>query len=204
MPTSILQPDQLKRILRRRRACGSDRYDEVWNGVYVMSAIADNEHLKPAFDLASAVKQAMGEDDRVQVFAGTNVSDQPEKWRRNYRCPDVAIFLPGNPAQDRKSHWLGGPDFAVEVISPYDRSRKKFDFYAKVGVREFLLVDRKPWCLELYRRADLRWDMVGKSNLENPAQLSSTVVPVSFRLIPGTARPRIEVVAAAGSRVWLA
>ena len=82
---------------------------------------------------------------RCEFFPGCNVSDQPERWKRNYRCPDVAVFLPGNPAEDRGTHWYGGPDFAAEVHSRFDRSRKKFGFYAKVGVRELLLVDRHPW-----------------------------------------------------------
>ena len=92
---------------------------------------------------------------QFKVFAGCNVSDQPKRWKRNYRCPDVAVFLPGNPAEDRKTHWFGGPDFAVEIISRFDRSREKFGFYKSVGVRELLLVDRHPWALELYR-ADAR------------------------------------------------
>ena len=62
---------------------------------------------------------------RIRIFPGCNVSDRPKRWKKNYRCPDVAVFLPGNPAEDRETHWFGGPDFAVEILSPYDRSREK-------------------------------------------------------------------------------
>jgi Uma2 family endonuclease len=133
------------------------------------------------------------------------VSDRPRRWKRNYRCPDVAIFLPGNPAEDRGTHWFGGPDFAVEIISPYDRSRQKFDFYAKVGVRELLLVVRRPWSLELYRRVDKQFDLVGKSEpaLDSPL-LSSEVLNLGFRLVPESKRPRIEISQAEQNLCWFA
>src|SRR5262249_46987083 len=91
---------------------------------------------------------------------------------------------------------FGGPDFAVEIMSPHDRSREKFGFYAKVGVgvRELLLVDRRPWQLELYRRDQGRWDLVGQSGLDPTANaLRSLVLPLTYRLILGPRWPRIEV-----------
>ncbi len=149
MKLMIDNPHQVKRIIRRRRLMGGDRYDEVWDGVYVMAPLADNVHQEIGTDLAAAFKQCHCDPARLIAIAPSgNISDQPDDWRKNYRCPDLAVFLQGNPAEDRESHWLGGPDFAVEVISPYDRSRKKFEFYAKVGVHELLLVSRKPWRLE--------------------------------------------------------
>lgn len=203
MPRLIVPPDQFKRMLRRRRSMGGDRYDEVWNGVYVMSPLADNEHQRLGLDLAVAFRAAGLEAPHAQVFLGTNFSDRPEDWRRNYRCPDVAVFLPGNPAQDRGTHWLGGPDVAVEIVSPGDRSRKKFAFYHKLGVRELLMVDRRPWRLELYRRGDEGWTRIGASTAESPGSLVSAVIPLTFRMHPGSPRPVIEVSRADGTRSWL-
>jgi len=188
-----LEPGELKRLIRRRRRSGGDRWDEVWDGVYVMPPLADNDHQRLGLELSIALRSALGTDERIPIFAGCNVSDQPKRWRRNYRCPDVAVFLPGNPAEDRGSHWFGGPDFAVEAMSRFDRSREKFGFYAKVGVRELLLVDRRPWQLELYRRENLRWDLVGRLSLDDPQVLSSQVLPLTYRLITGATRPKIEV-----------
>ncbi|MDR3638238.1 MAG: Uma2 family endonuclease [Isosphaeraceae bacterium] len=195
----VLDRDEQKRLIRRRRAMGGDRFDEVWNDVYIMSPDVDNEHQRAATKLAGVLDRALGEREDIQVFAGTNVSDRSERWKKNYRCPDVAVFLPGNPAQDRGTHWLGGPDFAVEIISPNDRSRKKFEFYAQVGVRELLLVARKPWRLELCRRHETEWAFVGKSDLEQPNVLASEVLALSFRLVEGPRRPRIEVTSADGA-----
>lgn len=203
MPHVILQPDQFKRILRRRREMGGDRYDEVWDGVYVMSPLADNEHQWLSGELYFVFRDALSAIEKIRVYPAINVSDQAEDWRKNYRCPDASVFLPGNPAKDRGSHWLGGPDFAVEILSPRDRARKKFDFYGKVGVRELLFVERRPWRLELYRHGDDGWTTVGHSTADEPLQLPSKVLPLSFRLIAGERRPTIEVISDDGERTWL-
>jgi Uma2 family endonuclease len=199
-----LEPSELRRLIRRRRRTGGDRFDEVWDGVYVMAPLADNEHQSLGFDLAVAFKDALDLGKLVKIFPGCNVSDQPERWKRNYRCPDVAIFLPGNPAQDRKSHWYGGPDFAVEIISRFDRSRKKFGFYKSVGVRELLLVDRNPWALELYRVDNADWVLVGRADLQNSRDaIASELLGLTLQLIPGDPRPEIEIVRKETGGKWL-
>jgi Uma2 family endonuclease len=188
-----LEPGELKRLIRERRDSGADRWDEVWDGVYVMPPLADNEHQRMGLDLAIDIRNALGPDERIQIFAGCNVSDQPKRWRRNYRCPDVAVFLPGNPAEDRRSHWFGGPDFAIEILSPFDRSREKFGFHAKVGVRELLLVDRRPWQLEIHRLEGDRFARTGRSNLDDSIALPGQILPLTYRLVHVLTRPRIEV-----------
>lgn len=204
MPMVLINRDQLKRVIRRRRLMGADRFDEVWNGVYVMSPIANNEHQFVAGKIYTALEQAMAGVAGALVFPAINVSDLQEKWRKNYRCPDAAVFLSGNPAVDKGAYWFGGPDFVVEVISPYDRSRKKLDFYAKVGVRELLLVDRKPWSLELYCLIGGELKLIRKITPDSPQPLTSEVLPLSFRLIPGESRPGIEMTHTADARKWLA
>jgi Uma2 family endonuclease len=203
MKMVILDPEVTRELIRRRRRLGIDRYDEVWDGVYVMSPLADIEHQYLGTQLALAVHQAIGGRTSGLVFAGVTVSDQPEKWKKNYRCPDVAVFLRGNPAQDRRTHWLGGPDFAVEVLSPYDRSRRKLGFYAHVGVRELLLVNRRPWALELFRLENGVLNPVGRVTPDQPNSLISEVLPVSFRLLAGTDRTEIEVTRTDGTQTWL-
>ena len=198
----IVLKDDFRRLLRDRRRMGGDRYDEVWNGVYVMSPIADNEHQGLGTNLVYAFKSALPESPDLFVFQGTNVSDRTEDWRKNYRCPDVAVFLPGNPAEDRGSHWLGGPDFAIEILSRGDRSRKKFDFYKNVGVRELLLVSRRPWRLELYRSEGDDWTLVGTSSSTASEVLASDVLSMTFRLVSGEPRPTIEVARADRTRTW--
>lgn len=199
-----VDPIELARLIRERRESGGDRYDEVWDGVYVMSPLADNEHQELGFDLAAVIKLALGPAARARIFPGCNVSDRPRGWKKNFRCPDVAVFLPGNPAEDRRTHWYGGPDFAVEILSPYDRSREKLDFYGKVGVRELLLVARRPWSLELHRHDEQGWSPAETFDLASGRVLPSAVLPLSFRLVDGPTRPRIEVRKSDGGQHWLA
>jgi len=198
-----VEPGELRRIIRQRQQSGGDRYDEVWDGVYVMSPLADNEHQLIGFRLATVIATALG--TLAQVFPGCNVSDRPKRWQKNYRCPDMAVFLPGNPAEDRLTHWYGGPDFAAEIMSRHDRSREKFDFYFKVGVRELLLVDRRPWRLELYRRDTSQWNTVGHSAVDDASAsiLRIEVLQLGFRLVKGTARPQIEVSRKSPKARWL-
>jgi len=192
-----------KALIRDRRERGADRHDEVWNGVYMMSPDPDNDHQSIGLYFSIACISATEKIVGRQVFHGCNVTDRSDHWSKNFRCPDDAVFLPGNPAVDMKTRWFGGPDFAVEVISPGDRSRKKFGFYAKVGVRELLLIGRKPWLLELYRLDDGELKLVGKSSPDSREAFVSQVLPISLRLLPGDPRPTIEVTQTEDARQWL-
>jgi Uma2 family endonuclease len=180
-----------ERIRAERKAAGTDRWDEVWDGVYILMPLPNDEHqeILTQFSAILAVLADLPADSEVR--AGVNVSDR-ENWTKNYRCPDVVVFLPDTSAVNHDTFWLGGPDFAVEVVSPDDRSREKLDFYARVGVRELLLIDREPWSLELYRLHNARLEPAGRSTIEAPEAIRSEVVPLSFRLIPGEDRLRIE------------
>jgi Uma2 family endonuclease len=203
MALVVLDPSVEERLKAEREASGADRYDEVWEGVYMMAPLANNEHQDLQFELATAIKQAVGRAGPARIHTGANVSDRDDDWERNYRIPDVLVVFPGGAARDCGTHWCGGPNFCVEIASPGDRSRDKLAFYAGIGVRELLLVDRDPWMLELYRLSGGRLESVGRSDLSKPDSLASSVVPASFRLIPGKTRPAIEVVHRDGVQRWL-
>jgi Uma2 family endonuclease len=203
MTMLVLDPAEEKRLKAERKLTGADRFDEVWEGVYVMAPLANNEHQVFATQLGFAIQGVVPWPEAGTTFIGCNVSDREKGWKKNYRCPDVAAFLKGNPAKDCDTHWFGGPDFAVEVVSPGDRSREKLDFYAKVGVRELLIVDRKPWRLELYRLTDRQLRLVGACTPKQPAVLTSEVLPLTFTLQPAKPRPRLLVTTADGAREWL-
>ena len=197
MPLIVCDPQVEKRLIARRKKLGLDRYDEVWDGVYVMSPLPNPEHQELIGDFVAALKAFIPRAEG-RVYPGLNVSDRGKGWRKNYRCPDVAIYLKDNPVKEYKAHFCGGPDWAAEIVSPGDRSREKFDFYAKIGVRELLVIDREPWALELYvlKRKSLK--LVGRSTSEDQAPLSSTLFPITFRLLPGEPRPLIEVATSGG------
>lgn len=193
----------LTSVIRERQKNGSDRFDEVWNGVYVVSPLANNEHQSLVTQLAAVLSASVQWASHGTVFAGVNVSDQEEDWRQNYRVPDVAVFLNDTRATNQGTHWFGGPDFAVEIVSPNDRTREKLDFYASVGTRELLIIDRDPWVLELYRLQNDQLALVDRSTTDNGTPLVSDTVPLTFRLIAGETRPNIDVVHKDGEPRWL-
>src|SRR4051794_28174820 len=117
MATLILDPDVEESLLAERKKSGADRYDEVWEGVYHVSPLAGDEHQGLVAHLTGVFYITIDLPGLGCVRAGVNVSDRKGNWKKNYRIPDVAVFLAGTSAQNRGAYWLGGPDFAVEIAS---------------------------------------------------------------------------------------
>jgi Uma2 family endonuclease len=184
MAMYVVDPYRERRIKTERKSSGTDRLDEVWDGVYFMPPLPNNEHQFFQIQMALALQSALGSLDQGTVYPGVNVSDREKGWQKNYRCPDVAVILPGCKAKNCGTHWFGGPDFAVEILSPKDRSREKLPFYSSVGVRELLLMDRQPWSLELFQLQGKDLISSGRSTIGRPVILASSILPVSFRLVP--------------------
>jgi Uma2 family endonuclease len=191
------------RLIAERRATGADRYDEVWDGEYVMSPMANNEHQQLAGVLTAIFTQIVGVGEGIWCQPGANVSDQETAWTTNFRCPDVVVVLPGCHAVNRDTHWFGGPDLVVEIVSEGDASYEKFEFYSKIAVREALIIDRDPWSLEMYRLNEAgELALVGRSDLEQAGSVQSEVIGAELRLIKRKPRPRIEVNELKTGRIW--
>jgi hypothetical protein len=88
------------------------------------------------------------------------------------------------------------------VVSKYDRSRRKLDFYASIGVREVLLVNRAPWRLDLYRLKAGELELAATSQPDGEEAVESEVLGLSFRLAPAESRPRIEIDDPQKNRHW--
>ena len=201
--TTLITDRHLERsLIRRRRMRGADRFDEVWEGVYVMNAYPNLEHQDLVGRLTYLLQYLIVDPGLGRVQPGCNISDRPLKWKENYRCPDVAVFLKETKAISKRTHWLGGPDLAIEIISPNDRSREKLEFYAKAGTRELLLLDRDPWSLELYRFENGLPELVQRADVANGGVVETNVVPLLWRLVAGTERPLLEVSMKDGSKRW--
>jgi Uma2 family endonuclease len=198
----ICDPDLIEQLKAERQRLGLDKRDEMWDGDYVVSPMANNEHERITKLLWLAFYSVIDARGLGESCTPINLSDRDEGWTQNYREPDLSVYLNGNPARDHGTHWEGGGDFVVEILSPGDPARRKREFYAKVGVREFLIVDRNPWALELYRAGHGRLDLVGTSTPEGSEVLASEVLPLAFRLVPGEERPRIEVARLDGADRW--
>lgn len=197
MPTLVCDEIIEERLLAERAASGADRYDEVWEGIYMMAPMPNDEHQQIVNRLAAVFQEVIDWPELGHVRPGINVSDRKEDWRQNYRVPDVAVFLESGMAENCDAFWFGGPDFAVEVISPGDQTREKIDFYSKVHVRELLLIDRQPWELQLLRLQGGRLVTVAAGKVEGVA-IASEVLPFQFSLHTAPKRPSIQVVHPSG------
>ena len=203
MATIIRDADLERRLISERQRIGADKYDEVWEDVYMMAPAPNIEHQQIVMRLTIALDQIINETQMGEVFPGVHVSDREDDWKTNYRVPDVAVFLNGGQAINRETHWYGGPDLTIEVISPDDQAREKISFYSAIGVRELLLISRDPWQLELLRNIDGALLNVKVSDLESGQPISSEVVPLSFRLVQGEPRPQIEARSQHSGQAWL-
>ncbi|HEY3395842.1 MAG TPA: Uma2 family endonuclease [Lacipirellulaceae bacterium] len=186
---------------QERAAAGSDRWDEVWEGTYMMAPLPNIEHQELVGAFVDVLREVVPRSRGI-VLPGTNVSDRETGWEFNYRCPDVAVYLSESRAKNCRTHWCGGPDFAVEIVSPDDMVRDKIPFYGKVAMRELLIVDRDPWRLEMLRLSGKKLKSVGISSVKRGRSLPSRVLPLGFRLIGGKLRPMIEVTRSTDDKIW--
>jgi Uma2 family endonuclease len=202
MATLITDPSLEQQLRAEREASGADRFDEVWEGIYMMAPMPNNEHQQMVTRLSSILQEVVGWSGEGEVCAGVNLSDREKDWNQDYRVPDIAVFLASGDAQNRGTHWQGAADFLVEVISTDDSTREKLPYYASLGVRELLLIDRDPWAVELYRLGDGQFEPVGVSKLDDDQVLHSEQGPLAFRLVAGDDRPVVEVSLAGGEKQW--
>jgi Uma2 family endonuclease len=198
----IVDPAEIAEVKARRVGAGEWSREEMWDGVPYMPPMPNNEHQLLTLRLASAFAEIVGWDRGDQALPAVNVSDRADGWPQNHRGPDGVVYLAGNPAIDHGTHWQGGPDFLVEIMSPGEEPTAKFGFYAAVNTREVLIVDRYPWAVELFRLRDGALVSAGRSDLSNPAEVTSGVLPLAFRLVPGEPRPRVGVRHTGTGQTW--
>jgi Uma2 family endonuclease len=191
-----------QRLIEERQASGADQHDEVWEGVYFMPPLANDEHQGILSGFVAILEFLLGWPGLAKVRPGVNLAGFQEDWKRDYRAPDVVVFLQDTRAQLFDIFWRGAADFVIEVVSPGDRTREKVPFYSKIGVRELLIVDRQPWRLELLLHNGNRLVKAAESTAPHGDVIASRVVPLQFRLIPGEDRPMIEVVHPETGRRW--
>lgn len=193
MATFISDPKFEEELQAQRAATGADRFDEVWEGVYMMAPLPNNEHQELVMELGAILREAIDRAAGDRVYPGVNLTDAPDDWTRNFRAPDLVVFLGGTTAENRGAFWTGPADLVVEIVSPGDRTREKLPFYERIGSRELLIIDRDPWQLEFYRLREGKLHCVGKSGLADAAVLASAVLPISLQLVAGPKRPQVLV-----------
>jgi Uma2 family endonuclease len=153
------RPPELEQWLERRRRAGADRFDEVWEGRYVVAPDPHSNHGAVQLELAPLLKAAarrLGLRPALTFNLG-----RPD----DFRIPDAGL-LPGPPGV-----WHATAVLVVEVLSPEDMTFDKLDFYAAHGVRELLVLDwqdRSVRCFALQdgRAERDRSDVLGMSTAE--------------------------------------
>ena len=203
MTMLIEDPWLEEKLKEQRRAWGSDHHDEVWEGVYFMAPLPDNEHQEIIFEFSCALRAAIHVPGLGDVLPGVNIAASADDWEHDYRVQDVIVFMAGTAAENHHDFWTGAADFVIEITTPGDRTYEKMAFYSRIGVRELLIVNHRPWALELYRHQAGSLRKAGQSTLERPEVLSSEKLPLEFRLIAGEERPRIEVRQKASGERWV-
>jgi Uma2 family endonuclease len=201
MPTVVLDGSWVQEILEKRRAQGNRTHDEVWEGVTYIMPEPDNEHERIAAFFIRVFGDVFGVNPANSVQRGANISDRIDGWKENYRSPDMAYYSADTPAEDHKTFWYGGPNFLLEIISPDDMSRDKLPFYAAVGTREVLILDRDPWRLELF---ELRRGRLRPAGTARPGDdpIASHVGPLTFALVRNRPRPKIRITQTETGQVW--
>jgi Uma2 family endonuclease len=128
------------------------------------------------------------------------VSPRGTDWEHDYRCPDVVVVLPGGAARDAGTHWQGGPDLVVEVVSPNDRSREKLAFYEALGVREVLLVDRDSKALEVHALQRGHFALAGACSAGSAQPVTLSMLGLTLAVRDGP--PQLAVTHPASGRHW--
>jgi Uma2 family endonuclease len=195
--------DRADELIEERKRIGADRYDEVWDGVYVMPSMPTLEHQELVSDLDAIFTEVVKRSGLGKVYPGVNVSDRGTDWKQNYRVPDLVVILKNSRAVSHSTHVQGGPDFLIEIESPGDDSEEKVPFYGQLGVRELLLIHRDRRTLRLLRLEGQELVLVPASALQGERWLVSAVLPLAFRRKIQRGKPVTEVRRTHGrSRLW--
>jgi Uma2 family endonuclease len=194
MPQVLVKDiDRADELIQERRRKGADRYDEVWDGVYVMPSMPSLEHQELVHDLDTIFDEVVKRPGLGKIYPGVNVSDRGADWKKNYRVPDLVIVLATSRAVSHSTHIQGGPDFLVEIESPGDGCLEKIPFYRQLGVRELLVIHRDKRSVRLLRLAGQELVFVPASSLGGKRWVVSAVLPLAFRRSTHRGKPVMEV-----------
>jgi Uma2 family endonuclease len=194
MPKVLVKDvNQADELIQERKRKGTDLYDEVWDGVYVMPSMPSLEHQELVHDLDTIFDEVVKRPGLGKIYPGVNVSPRGSDWKKDYRVPDLVIVLKGSRAVCHSTHVQGGPDFLVEIESPGDDSEEKVPFYGQLGVRELLLIHRDKRTLRLLRLEGQELVLVPAAPLEGKRWMASAVVALAFRRTIQGGKPRTAV-----------
>lgn len=167
--------------LARRQILGLDRWDEEWEGVLHLAPAPNYEHQRILDGLIAFLVPRLKRGRGILV-SGINVYNETAQ-REDYRIPDLTFIASGREGViARDGTRGGGPDAVIEIRSPDDETYEKLSFYAGLGVREVIVIDRDSKEPKVYQLTDGSYlpalpDHEGWSTADT--------LRVRFRLLPG-------------------
>jgi Uma2 family endonuclease len=172
--------------LANRRARGLDRWDEMWEGVLHMIPAPSLQHQRILDDLIVFLAAHLRVTKRGQLVSGINVFRSSD----NYRIPDLTFVANGREQIFSVDGVRGGgPDAVIEIRSPEDETYDKLPFYAALGTREVVVVDRDTKRPQIFRLAGAQYVALQP---DADGWLGSETMIVKFRAIEGQP-PRLRV-----------
>ena len=145
---------ELEAWIARRRACGQDRFDEVWDGEYHMAPAPHHWHGY----LDDQLGQVLGPLAAAAGLVSSTAFNLGELG--NFRVPDRGLHR-----ELSDEVWVPTAAMVVEVVSPDDESGLKFDHYAAHQVDEVLIADPRSRELQLFVLTDGRYERADRSEL---------------------------------------
>lgn len=168
--------------LARRKLTGIDRWDEMWEGVLHMSPAPSAEHQRILTELTAFLLPLLKSAQRGLLRVGINVFRQSVD-EEDYRIPDLT-FVAGGRATILAEDGVrgGGPDAVIEIRSPGDETYEKLPFFAGLGVREVVVIDRDTKKPEILRLVERQYQVVA---LQLEGWIPSESLGVRFRVVDG-------------------
>jgi Uma2 family endonuclease len=140
-------------LLESRRRTGTDRWDEIWEGVLHMPPMPNRDHQDLEWQLETWLRTHWAQPQGNRVYHQINLA-APGGWPdKNYRIPDLVLLTPDRFHIDRNEYFEGAPSVAVEIRSPGDEAYEKLPFYADLGVPEVWMIDRDTRVPEVHELA---------------------------------------------------
>jgi Uma2 family endonuclease len=126
----------------------------VWDGVLHMTPAPSLEHQRVVGRLIEFLAPPLRATNRGQLFFQINVF----RTDKDYRIPDLTYVAASRSHVLKADGVRGeGPDAVIEIRSPDDETYEKFAFFASLGVREIIVIDRDTKRVELFRLAGVQY-----------------------------------------------
>ncbi len=172
-----VMPEVPPDIRQLRLRTGSDRWDEMWEGVLHMPPMPSRAHQDLEGEMELWLRTFWARPRGNKVYHQINVAS-PGGWPDDYRIPDLVLLTPKCFGIDRDEYFEGAPGVVVEIRSPGDEAVEKMPFYARLGVPEVWFIDRDTKAPELYVLAKGDYE---RQSPDDDGWLRSAAMGIQFR-----------------------